>query len=111
MYLTVCVIRIVVYSPQLIENYQLKSGEGISTLFIFIWLAGDLCNLVGGILAGLLPTIIILAAYVRLYYMTSPRDSLMSGFLVHSLRRDHTHTNLLLPLVELETSSTARHHA
>ncbi|KAI0802087.1 PQ-loop-domain-containing protein [Irpex lacteus] len=35
---------IVVYSPQLIENYQLKSGEGI-------------------ILAGLLPTIIILAIY------------------------------------------------
>lgn len=33
-------------------------------LFVLIWLAGDLCNLFGGILAGLLPTIIILAAYV-----------------------------------------------
>ncbi|KAJ3538337.1 hypothetical protein NM688_g6535 [Phlebia brevispora] len=54
---------IVVYSPQLIENYQLKSGEGLSVLFILIWFAGDLCNLIGGILAGLLPTIIILAAY------------------------------------------------
>ena len=59
------IYRIVVYTPQLYENYQLKSGEGISVLFILIWLAGDLCNLFGGILAGLLPTIIILAAYVR----------------------------------------------
>lgn len=57
--------RIVVYSPQILENYRLKSGEGLSVLFVLIWLAGDLCNLFGGILAGLLPTIIILAAYVR----------------------------------------------
>lgn len=54
---------IVVYSPQLIENYQLKSGEGLSTLFVYIWLAGDFANLFGAILAGLLPTIIILAVY------------------------------------------------
>ncbi|KAI0345998.1 PQ-loop-domain-containing protein [Trametopsis cervina] len=68
---------IVVYSPQIIENYQLKSGEGLSTLFVYIWLAGDLANLFGAILAGLLPTIIILAVYysvcdiillVQIYY-------------------------------------------
>lgn len=53
-----------VYSPQIYENFQLKSGEGLSVLFVLIWLAGDLCNLVGASLAGLLPTIIILAAYV-----------------------------------------------
>ncbi|EKM51810.1 uncharacterized protein PHACADRAFT_262162 [Phanerochaete carnosa HHB-10118-sp] len=54
---------VVVYSPQIIENYQLKSGEGLSVFFVLIWLAGDLANLFGAILAGLLPTIIILAAY------------------------------------------------
>ena len=61
--------RIVVYSPQVIENYQLKSGEGLSVFFVYIWFAGDLCNLFGALLAGLLPTIIILAIYVsvRLY--------------------------------------------
>lgn len=68
---------IVVYSPQIIENYQLKSGEGLSVFFVLIWLAGDLANLFGAVLAGLLPTIIILAAYyticdvillVQIYY-------------------------------------------
>lgn len=60
----IAVLRIVVYSPQLIENYQLKSGEGISILFVYIWFAGDIANLFGAVLAGLLPTIIILAIYV-----------------------------------------------
>lgn len=56
--------RIVVYSPQIHENYALQSGEGLSILFVLIWLAGDLCNLIGAVIAGLLPTIIILACYV-----------------------------------------------
>ncbi|QRV77695.1 PQ-loop repeat-containing protein 1 [Ceratobasidium sp. AG-Ba] len=54
---------IIVYSPQILENYRLKSGEGLSVAFVVIWLIGDLCNLFGGWLAGLLPTIIILAVY------------------------------------------------
>ncbi|TFK28046.1 PQ-loop-domain-containing protein [Coprinopsis marcescibilis] len=54
---------IVVYSPQLYENYSLESGEGVSVLFVLIWLAGDILNLAGALLAGLLPTIIILAGY------------------------------------------------
>lgn len=56
--------RIVVYTPQLIENYTLKSGEGLSVFFVLTWLAGDLANLLGAVLAGLLPTVIILATYV-----------------------------------------------
>ncbi|KAH9983338.1 PQ-loop-domain-containing protein, partial [Russula compacta] len=54
---------IVVYSPQIYENFILKSGEGLSIAFVFIWLAGDLCNLIGASMAGLLPTVIILAGY------------------------------------------------
>jgi uncharacterized protein with PQ loop repeat len=57
-------VRLVVYTPQIIENYRRKSGEGLSVTFIVIWLIGDLFNLFGAILAGLLPTVIILAAYV-----------------------------------------------
>ena len=53
-----------VYSPQIYENYQLQSGEGVSLLFVYIWLAGDVFNLAGAILAKLLPTMIILGAYV-----------------------------------------------
>ncbi|KAJ7600741.1 PQ loop repeat-domain-containing protein [Mycena floridula] len=54
---------IVVYSPQIYENYSLKSGEGLSVPFVVVWLLGDLCNLGGAFFAGLLPTVIILAAY------------------------------------------------
>ena len=62
-----CRDRIVVYSPQIVENYRLKSGEGLSVLFVVIWLLGDLCNLIGAVMAGLLPTVIILAIYVRFH--------------------------------------------
>ncbi|KAJ8586285.1 PQ-loop-domain-containing protein [Rhizopogon salebrosus TDB-379] len=57
---------IVVYSPQIIENYQLQSGEGLSLLFIYVWLLGDVCNFVGAVMAGLLPTVIILGVYYTL---------------------------------------------
>jgi solute carrier family 66 (lysosomal lysine-arginine transporter), member 1 len=56
--------RIIVYSPQILENYRLKSGEGLSVLFVVIWLLGDIANLVGAEMAGLLPTVIVLALYV-----------------------------------------------
>ncbi|KAI0775542.1 PQ-loop-domain-containing protein [Trametes elegans] len=54
---------LVVYSPQILENYQAQSGEGLSVSFIAIWLIGDLCNLSGALLANLIPTIIILGTY------------------------------------------------
>ncbi|KAJ8691756.1 putative vacuolar membrane transporter for cationic amino acids [Pleurotus ostreatus] len=57
---------IVVYSPQIYENYSLQSGEGLSVAFVVVWLLGDLCNLVGSAVAGLLPTVIIVAAYYTL---------------------------------------------
>ncbi len=56
--------RILVYLPQIIENYQLQSGEGLSILFVVIWLIGDITHLVGAIIADLLPIVNIVAAYV-----------------------------------------------
>lgn len=46
------------------ENYMLKSGDGLSVPFILLWLGGDITNLIGGAMAGVLPTMIILAVYV-----------------------------------------------
>ena len=37
----------------------------MSVTFIVLWLLGDITNLFGGVLARLLPTMIILAVYVR----------------------------------------------
>ncbi|KAG8892886.1 hypothetical protein FRB99_002380 [Tulasnella sp. 403] len=54
---------IIVYSPQIYENYSLQSGEGLSVPFVVTWLLGDLSNLVGAMMAGLLPTTILLAIY------------------------------------------------
>ncbi|KAL7413455.1 PQ loop repeat-domain-containing protein [Mrakia frigida] len=54
---------VVVYSPQILQNFSLKSGEGLSVAFIVLWLIGDITNLLGGMMAGLLPTMIILAMY------------------------------------------------
>lgn len=59
--------RIVVYSPQIYENYRLRSGEGLSALFLLLWLIGDLSGLCGAILGGLVPTVIILACYVSFH--------------------------------------------
>ncbi|KAJ7134702.1 PQ loop repeat-domain-containing protein [Mycena epipterygia] len=57
---------VIVYSPQIYENYKLQSGEGLSVLFVVVWLLGDICNLVGAALAHLLPTVILIAFYYSL---------------------------------------------
>jgi len=68
----------VVYSPQLYENYTLQSGEGLSVLFVLIWLLADLANLVGALLGGLLPTVILLAVYVSFLSVRLSQNSLMN---------------------------------
>ena len=54
---------IVLLLPQLIEQWKLKSSEGISAGFITIWFIGDVANLVGSFWAGLLPGVILLAVW------------------------------------------------
>jgi hypothetical protein len=76
---------VVVYSPQIYENYSLQSGEGLSVLFVLVWLIGDICNLLGAVLANLLPTVILLGLYYsmcdmillgQIYYYKWKRHSL-----------------------------------
>ncbi|KAJ5217645.1 uncharacterized protein N7469_011270 [Penicillium citrinum] len=49
--------------PQLIENYRNGNAEAISLLFVFVWFVGDVTNLLGGLLAGLVPVIVAIAVY------------------------------------------------
>ncbi|KAJ5257192.1 hypothetical protein N7478_013296 [Penicillium angulare] len=49
--------------PQLIENYRNGNSEAISLLFVLVWFLGDITNLLGGLLAGLVPVIIAIAVY------------------------------------------------
>ncbi|TAQ84572.1 hypothetical protein B7494_g7100 [Chlorociboria aeruginascens] len=49
--------------PQLVLNYKTGSADGISLLFLAVWMVGDLTNLSGAIWAELVPTVIALAVY------------------------------------------------
>ncbi|CAI6296685.1 unnamed protein product [Periconia digitata] len=57
---------IVVFSPQIIENWRRSSADGLSVVFIIIWLLGDFFNIFGAVLQGVLPTMTILAVYYTL---------------------------------------------
>lgn len=57
---------VVVFSPQIIENFRRGSADGLSLQFIIIWLFGDIFNVLGGVMQGVLPTMIILALYYTL---------------------------------------------
>ncbi|KAK9896500.1 hypothetical protein P389DRAFT_211237 [Cystobasidium minutum MCA 4210] len=57
---------IVVYVPQIAEIIYLQSGEGLSVLFLCIWLTGDLTGLAGAVVQKLTPTISLLAVYYAL---------------------------------------------
>ncbi|KAF1807277.1 PQ loop repeat-domain-containing protein [Mucor lusitanicus] len=54
---------LIVFTPQLWENYRRKSGDGLSMTFLVIWLAGDVFNLLGVIMQDLLLTMFVLALY------------------------------------------------
>lgn len=60
---------VVVFSPQIVENFRRSSAEGLSIVFIVVWLAGDVFNILGAVLQGVLPTM------VCLMYCTCERES------------------------------------
>ncbi|TQS33710.1 hypothetical protein Golomagni_05935, partial [Golovinomyces magnicellulatus] len=57
---------VVVFSPQIIQNFQRSSADALSIQFIIVWLLGDIFNIIGAVLQGVLPTMIILAIYYTL---------------------------------------------
>ncbi|KAI9829202.1 MAG: hypothetical protein M1826_005797 [Phylliscum demangeonii] len=54
---------IFVLVPQLVENYKNGSADGVSLASLLVWFLGDMANLSGAIWAGLVPTVVALAAY------------------------------------------------
>jgi uncharacterized protein with PQ loop repeat len=54
---------VVVFSPQIIENFRRKSADGLSIQFVVVWLLGDVFNILGAVMQRVLPTMIILAIY------------------------------------------------
>ncbi|GAA5879002.1 hypothetical protein JCM3774_004464 [Rhodotorula dairenensis] len=54
---------ILVYTDPILLCYTEQSGESLSLLFLFIWLTGDITNLLGSIWQGLIPTVVLVALY------------------------------------------------
>ena len=52
---------VVVFSPQIIENFRRGSAEGLSVVFIVVWLIGDVFNILGAVLQEVLPTMVRIA--------------------------------------------------
>jgi hypothetical protein len=41
-----------------LENFARGSADGLSLLFIALWLTGDIFNVIGALLQGVLPTMV-----------------------------------------------------
>lgn len=54
---------IIVFAPQIYQNFIRKSATGVSLMFVILWLAGDIFNVIGAVLQKVLPTMIVLALY------------------------------------------------
>lgn len=101
---------IIVFVPQIYENFSRKSSEGLSLMFIILWLAGDVFNVLGAALQGVLPTMIILAVYYTLADIVLLVQCLVYG---NGETPDLVHLSPANPLSEdvLETVlSRERHH-
>ncbi|GME85098.1 unnamed protein product [Ambrosiozyma monospora] len=57
---------IIVFAPQIYQNFVRKSAEGLSLMFVILWLLGDFFNVIGAVMQGVLPTMIVLAIYYTL---------------------------------------------
>ena len=49
--------------PQLLEQWRLKSADGIAIGFIISWMVGDVANLLGSVIGHLRPSVILLALW------------------------------------------------
>lgn len=107
---------IIVFTPQLYENFRRQSAEGLSLTFIVLWLLGDIFNVIGAVLQHVLPTMTILAVYYTLadivlliQCLVYNRRNVRAVEAQHN-RVDASHLNPATPLLydalEIETEST-----
>ncbi|KAJ3022249.1 hypothetical protein HKX48_006671 [Thoreauomyces humboldtii] len=80
---------LIVFTPQIYQNWKRKSTTGLSALFIWIWLIADICSILGATFHSLLPTIIGLSFYYAVvevimlvqmwYYAREPTSSVSTA--------------------------------
>ncbi|PRT53521.1 putative vacuolar amino acid transporter YPQ3 [Wickerhamiella sorbophila] len=99
--------------PQLIEQYRLKSADGIAIGFITLWMIGDIANLLGAVIGHLRPNVSLLALWFcfsdsllvlsYIYYTHKSRLQKM-------LEETNEDTPLLPGPAESELDHTHHHH-
>ncbi|KAF9133262.1 hypothetical protein BGW39_010180 [Mortierella sp. 14UC] len=94
-------------------NYKRQSGESLSLVFLYIWLAGDIMNLIGATMENLLLTMRILAWYYTIadialiaqifYYRKTSVKASFESVITHAkpevLNAPHAHHGEHAPLV------------
>ena len=50
---------VVLLLPQIVENYANRSASAVSLPFLLLWSAGDICNLIGAVWAGVVVNTVI----------------------------------------------------
>jgi uncharacterized protein with PQ loop repeat len=53
----------IVFVPQVYKNYKTKNASSVSMTFLLLWLVGDILNLIGAFIEGLLFTTILQGLY------------------------------------------------
>ncbi|KAJ2133412.1 hypothetical protein GGH19_000791 [Coemansia sp. RSA 1807] len=53
----------VVMFPQIYMNYQRKSGEGVSLVMMIAWVCGDIFNITGALMQGLVSSTVLIGSY------------------------------------------------
>lgn len=101
---------VVVFSPQIIENFRRSSAEGLSIAFIIIWLAGDIFNIAGALLQGVLPTMVFTFSRILEFLKFSPPLD-HPGYILHARRHRPSGTVSLLPPIYPERQRFEVHRA
>ncbi|KAJ1665082.1 putative vacuolar membrane transporter for cationic amino acids [Coemansia sp. RSA 1646] len=96
---------IVVLAPQIHLNYKRKSCDGVSFAFYLMWSLGDLFNLVGAMMEGLIFTAILLP----LYYIFTDGIVLWQFYLYRTSHHPCAHDEERSPLL-LDSTTAAAHY-
>lgn len=91
---------IIVFTPQIYENWRRKSSEGLSVAFVIIWLLGDLFNVVGSVVQKVLPTMILLAVY----YTVADTILLLQCYIYRGRKPEVPSVDENTPLLEREAA-------
>ncbi|KAK9359130.1 PQ loop repeat-domain-containing protein [Lipomyces starkeyi] len=84
---------VVLLVPQLVDQWKLKSSEGVSLLFLTAWLLGDVANLLGALWAHLLRNVVLLAVWFVFADALELSSAFYYRFFHQNSIKDRSHPN------------------